>query len=93
MAPEVLLDGGHSFEVDYYSIGNLLFEILVGSPPFYHPKHTHEQTKQHILHSALRFPDNLSLSQSVVSLITALLQKKPEDRLGSKGGIDEILRH
>lgn len=93
MAPEVLLDGGHALEVDYYSIGNLLFEILVGSPPFYHPKHSPEQTKQHILHSALRFPDTLPLSQSVLSLMTALLQKRPEDRLGYRGGIDEILQH
>jgi serine/threonine protein kinase len=38
MAPEVLKDEGHSFEADYYSVGNLMFEILVGSPPFYHPK-------------------------------------------------------
>jgi serum/glucocorticoid-regulated kinase 2 len=35
MSPEVLARRGHSFEVDYYCMGALLFEMLVGCPPFY----------------------------------------------------------
>jgi serine/threonine protein kinase len=38
MAPEVLEEDGYSFGADHYSLGNLLFELLIGSPPFYHPK-------------------------------------------------------
>lgn len=56
MAPEIIRDEGHSFEADYYAIGNLLFEILVGSPPFYHPKFSAEETKFHILNTEVRFP-------------------------------------
>ena len=35
MCPEVLTKSGHSFEVDYYCLGVLLYEMTVGCPPFY----------------------------------------------------------
>jgi serine/threonine protein kinase len=93
MAPEIIKDEGHSFEVDFYAVGNLLFEILVGSPPFYHPKFTTEQTKYHILNTEVRYPDYLNLSNSVIDLMSQLLHKEPMFRLGSMGGINEILSH
>ena len=36
MAPEVLesMNGGYSFEVDYWSIGIILYTMLYGIPPF-----------------------------------------------------------
>lgn len=93
MAPEVLKDEGHSFEADYYSIGNLMFEILVGSPPFYHPKFAPEETKFHILNTPVRFPEYLKLSKSAIDLMKKLLTKEPSERLGFIGGIDAILAH
>lgn len=36
LAPEVLARAGHGRSVDWYLFGVLLFEMLVGSPPFYH---------------------------------------------------------
>jgi len=35
MSPEMLLGSGHSFGVDYYSLGAILFEMLTGLPPHY----------------------------------------------------------
>ena len=34
IAPEVLCKKGHSFEVDIWSIGCILYTLLVGKPPF-----------------------------------------------------------
>lgn len=36
MSPEIVTREGHSFEVDYYCMGALLYEMVVGCPPFYH---------------------------------------------------------
>ena len=36
IAPEVLEGkGGHSYEVDVWSLGVIMFEMLVGYPPFF----------------------------------------------------------
>jgi len=51
MAPEMITNEGHSFELDFYCMGNLLYEMLIGSPPFYHPDNTNDQLKQYITSS------------------------------------------
>jgi serum/glucocorticoid-regulated kinase 2 len=35
MAPEMLNKSGHTFAVDYYCLGALLYELVTGNPPFY----------------------------------------------------------
>ena len=35
LAPEVVLGVGHSKEVDWWSLGILLYEMIVGIPPFF----------------------------------------------------------
>ena len=37
MAPEVLLNAGHSYSVDFYTLGALLYELMTGLPPYYAP--------------------------------------------------------
>jgi serum/glucocorticoid-regulated kinase 2 len=41
MSPEMLRNQGHSFGVDFYSLGTLLYEMLTGMPPFYHTNRDH----------------------------------------------------
>lgn len=88
MAPEILQQQGYGMEVDWWTVGTLLFEMLTGLPPFYD-----ENTQlmyQKILFDQLKFPDECSPSSR--TLITGLLQRNPERRLGKKS-IDEIKTH
>ncbi|CAK60107.1 unnamed protein product (macronuclear) [Paramecium tetraurelia] len=91
MAPEMLLKLGHSQTVDFYCLGALLYELLTGLPPYYSTNTN--QIYQDILYSKLSFPNDLTLSREVKSLLIALLEKDPIQRLGAKGGVQEILKH
>ena len=36
MAPEMLKAKAYSFSVDWWALGTLMYELLIGIPPFYH---------------------------------------------------------
>ncbi|CAD8095504.1 unnamed protein product [Paramecium sonneborni] len=91
MAPEMLLKQGHTQTVDFYCLGALLYELLTGLPPYYSTDTN--QIYQDILYSKLTFPNDLNLSKDVKNLLMSLLNKNPNQRLGSSGGIQEILQH
>jgi serine/threonine protein kinase len=93
MSPEILARVGHSFEVDYYCLGALLFEMLVGCPPFYEPNSPETETKGRILYQEVEFPADFQLSDNVKDLIRKLLEKDPRRRLGHLGGTKEIKCH
>jgi serum/glucocorticoid-regulated kinase 2 len=54
MAPEMLLKLGHTYTVDYYCLGALLFELVTGLPPFY--SHNTDEIYESILSEELNFP-------------------------------------
>ena len=39
LAPELLSKRKYGYAVDFWQLGTLLYEILVGYPPFYHENH------------------------------------------------------
>lgn len=87
----VLCRSGHSYQVDFYALGILLYELLFGRSPFYAPKK--EEIFQAILNSEPKFPKSSNASKEVRSLIRGLLAKNPAHRIGSLKGIREILAH
>lgn len=89
MAPEMIMQMGHGREIDYYALGVLMYEMLVGIPPHYNSNRA--QMYSDILHKKENYP--FSMSHLAVSFIKALLQKDPKQRLGSRGGIVEIKQH
>lgn len=90
MAPEIILDQSHTYTVDYWSMGVIIYEFLFGCPPFH--GETEQETHTNILRGQIDFSDSEDLSPESIDLIKRLLQQDPKRRLGTNG-IDEILSH
>jgi serine/threonine protein kinase len=80
LAPEVLLQKGHGKPVDWWSYGTLIFEMLVGIPPFY--SENVQEMYDKILNSDLVLPEQF-LSTESMDLLARLLERDPKKRLGS----------
>ena len=88
IAPEVLDSKlGHSFEVDIWSLGVIMYTLLVGKPPF--ETNDVKKTYNLIKLTAYTFPDHVSLSEPAKSLITQILKLDPQRR----PSLQEILDH
>ncbi|XP_028458257.1 serine/threonine-protein kinase N2 isoform X2 [Perca flavescens] len=90
LAPEVLTDNNYTRSVDWWGLGVLIYEMLVGESPF--PGDDEEEVFDSIVNDDVRYPR--FLSPESVSLIQKLLQKTPEMRLGAgEEDASEIKRH
>ncbi|CAD8062818.1 unnamed protein product [Paramecium sonneborni] len=89
LAPEVLMKRGHSRTVDWYLLGVLLYEMIVGMPPYYHQDR--EMLFENIKKGVLRIPK--SMSEEAKDLIRSLLVRDPSQRLGAKTDAEEIKKH
>lgn len=58
LAPELLLGQGYTKNVDWWTLGVLLYEMMTGLPPFY-DENTNEMYRK-ILQDELRFPEDVS---------------------------------
>ncbi|XP_077500566.1 serine/threonine-protein kinase polo isoform X2 [Amblyomma americanum] len=76
IAPEILAKKGHSYEVDIWSIGCILFTLLVGRPPFETP--TLKETYVRIKKNEYHVPS--TVSSPARALIRKMLQPEPERR-------------
>ncbi|KAJ0239152.1 AGC protein [Hirschfeldia incana] len=91
IAPEVLLKKGYGMECDWWSLGAIMYEMLVGYPPFYSDDAMSTCRKIVNWKSHLKFPEEAVLSREAKDLINSLLCSVRR-RLGSKGA-DEIKAH
>jgi serum/glucocorticoid-regulated kinase 2 len=90
LAPELLLGQGYTKTVDWWTLGVLLYEMLTGLPPFY-DENTNEMYRK-ILSEPLHFPGPDIVPPSAKDLLTKLLDRKPDQRLGARGA-SEIKAH
>ncbi|XP_038694210.1 serine/threonine-protein kinase tricornered-like isoform X2 [Tripterygium wilfordii] len=91
IAPEVLLKKGYGMECDWWSLGAIMYEMLVGYPPFYSDDPMSTCRKIVNWRTHLKFPEEAKLSPEAKDLISKLLCNVNQ-RLGSKGA-DEIKAH
>lgn len=91
IAPEVFGQQGYTETVDWWSVGVILYEMLVGYPPFF--SEDHQVTCQKILHwrKTLVIPPEANLSPAAIDLIKRLITDSNE-RLGING-VEEIKAH
>uniref|UniRef100_A0A8B9L0T4 non-specific serine/threonine protein kinase n=1 Tax=Astyanax mexicanus TaxID=7994 RepID=A0A8B9L0T4_ASTMX len=91
IAPEVLLRTGYTQLCDWWSVGVILYEMLVGQPPFLATTPLETQMKVINWQTSLHIPPQAKLSPEASDLIVKLC-RGPDDRLG-KNGADEIKAH
>merc|ERR1719409_1579991 len=77
IAPEIL-EGkhGHSYEVDVWSLGVILYTMLIGRPPF--ETSDVKATYRRIRYNQYEFPEGVAISDEARSLITQILQTDPK---------------
>lgn len=80
IAPEILEGkGGHSYEVDIWSFGVLMYTMLVGKPPF--ETNDVKTTYRRIKMNAYNFPEHVTVSSEAKDLIEKILVSDPSSRL------------
>lgn len=90
IAPEIILNKGHGRAVDWWALGILIYEMLIGYPPFCDddPLGTYHR----ILKGKITFPSNIS--PHAKDLIRKLLQIDLSKRYGClTGGVNDIKGH
>jgi hypothetical protein len=79
LAPEILRNEEYGYEVDWWSFGTLVYEMITGVTPFWDENHS--IMYQRVLEDPLEFPKDMTME--VRSFLSALLERNPVKRLGS----------
>jgi serine/threonine protein kinase len=83
LAPEILDRKGHGKGVDWWSLGSIIYEMIVGLPPFYE-KDNREKLFQQIKTGEPEYPEDMT--DACKDLLMGLFQKDPSKRLGGENG-------
>ena len=80
IAPEILYDQGegHSFEVDVWSVGVILYTLIVGRPPF--QTSNVQKIYDRIRRNEYEIPPEANVSAEAQSLIRQILSQRPSER-------------
>lgn len=97
VAPEALQDKiDTATALDWWSLGILLYELLMGFPPFFSASKVKLRTL--IKETNVIFPDpkrhkDVIISDDCRDFMSRLLTKDPNNRLGTKNGYNGVLSH
>jgi serine/threonine protein kinase len=93
MSPEVMLRKNHGIETDYFALGVIAFECMVGRRPYV--GRSRKEIRDQILVRQVQLKKSdvpLGWSLEAADFINKLLQRNPKERLGSNGP-QEIKNH
>lgn len=89
LPPEIISKSGHNRSIDWYLLGELMYEMICGTPPFYDGNK--DKLYENILHKKVEYPKQMS--DILKDFISLLLDRNISTRLGSKFGAKEIMEH
>ena len=82
MAPEIIMGGGYSFQVDYWSISICMYEFMCGGVPFGEKEEDPMDIYFAIINNHLSFPHKyINVSKEFKSIMKKMLDKNPTYRL------------
>lgn len=87
LAPEIIANIGHSYEVDVWSLGVVVYTLLYGRPPF--ETSDVKKTYKRIKECQYTFNEDIPVSNNAKNLISKLLVVDPSKRLT----LDQVLVH
>ena len=82
MAPEILRYEKYDAKADLWSVGTVLYEMMVGKPPFRASNHVELLRKIERGEDRLKFPEDAIVSDPMKKLIRGLLKRGPVERMG-----------
>lgn len=88
ISPEIVMHRPHTFTVDWWALGILIYECIAGTPPFH--ASTEIEIYTNIVKGLYSKPENVS--PACIDIISRLLDPNPETRLGARGA-SEVLNH
>ena len=94
MAPEVMKGRNHSFPVDFFAIGVIGYEFMIGSRPYCGKNR--KEIKEQMLSKAVIINEDIlpsGWSKESADFINKLLERKDNKRLGYKEGAKELMKH
>ncbi|KAF8485009.1 Pkinase-domain-containing protein [Russula ochroleuca] len=91
IAPEVIRNSGHTSAVDWWTLGILIYEMIFATTPFKGRERT--DTFNNIIGLPVHFRELPKTSPAGKDIISRLLDKEENTRLGSKTGASEVKQH
>lgn len=92
IAPEVFMQTGYSSSCDWWSLGVIMYEMMIGYPPFCseNPQETYRKVMN--WRETLVFPPEVPISNEARDMIQRFCCEA-DQRIGSSGSIQEIKQH
>jgi serine/threonine protein kinase len=84
MSPEIFLSEEYTYAVDYWSLGIVMYEMLLGCTPF--DADNDAELYRRVLEDPVDIPENIP--PATADLILGLLERNPEDRIGCASFFD-----
>lgn len=81
MAPEILRYEKYDAKADLWSVGTVLYEMIVGKPPFRAANHVELLRRIEKAEDKIKFPEDSPASDDMKLLIRALLKRNPVSRM------------